>query len=121
MTQSSDREHRTPLSPVRRHESIPGLIHAFTPEPANLTALLSRRLKMPLCVIETMMFRVKSSCFFPFSAGSQEQATTAYYLRSRSDKYSVRKMRHAAERFHLKYCKDLPLISDVDADSVVSS
>ena len=52
MTQSSDREHRTPLSPVRRHESIPGLIHAFTPEPANLTALLSRRPKTPLSVIE---------------------------------------------------------------------
>lgn len=43
MTHSSDREHKTPLSPVRRHESITETIHTLTTEPANLTALLSRR------------------------------------------------------------------------------
>lgn len=57
MTQSSDREHRTPLSPVSRHESITGAFHALTPEPAKLKTLLPRRMD------KTRTVSLKLRCF----------------------------------------------------------
>lgn len=56
MTQSRDREQNTPLSPVSRHESMAAAIHTLTPEPANLTLLLLRGVKMPSRFIETIIF-----------------------------------------------------------------
>lgn len=98
MTQSSDREHRTPLSPVRRHESITGTIHTLTPEPANLTALLSRRLEKPICFIETAMFFVKPSSALPTRRNSYDGILFTVPVWQ----YSVSKCGHAAERFPLK-------------------
>lgn len=57
MTHSSDSEHKTSLSPVRRHDSIPRFYGpSSAPEPANFTALLSRGVKVPVRVIDAVLF-----------------------------------------------------------------
>lgn len=71
MTHSRDREHRTPFSPVRRHESI------------TEAALLSRRDQTQTLVIETAIFWIKFSSFSPLC--HTEEAATTVYLRSWSD------------------------------------
>lgn len=95
MTHSSDREHRTPLSPVRRHDSISEPSHSLTPEPANLTALLSRRVETPICFIETVIIVVKSPSFLSETPKEQQRwciydpGVTVFRV----------EMRYTAERF----------------------
>lgn len=79
MTQSSDREHRSPLSPARRHESIPELIYLPTPEPSNSAALLWSRVKVKIRVIETVILLIESSLFPPAGQSAEAPTTAAIF------------------------------------------